>query len=92
MWYVELGRHTDNEGDRLAPKAAADAGRSAGTGWTRPAPCSFSAGAARATQRLEILRHAAGQVDTPITAAKGLRFWVENRWRQWPRRRASERT
>jgi hypothetical protein len=29
----------------------------------------------------EILRHAAGQDDTPITAATGLRSSVENRWR-----------
>ncbi len=40
-----------------------------------------STGAARATQMLEILRHAAGQDDTPITAATGLRSSVENRWR-----------
>jgi hypothetical protein len=30
---------------------------------------------------LEILRHAAGQDDTPITAATGLRSSVEDRWR-----------
>jgi hypothetical protein len=29
----------------------------------------------------EMLRHAAGQDDTPITAATGLRSSVENRWR-----------
>jgi hypothetical protein len=40
-----------------------------------------STGAARATQTPEILRHAAGQGDTPITAAAGLRCSVENRWR-----------
>jgi hypothetical protein len=40
-----------------------------------------STGAARATQMLEILRHAAGQDDTAITAAPGLRSWVEDRWR-----------
>ena len=40
-----------------------------------------SAGAARATQMPGILRHAAGQDDTPITAATGLRSSVENRWR-----------
>ena len=40
-----------------------------------------STGAARATQMLEILRHAAGQDDTPITAATGLRSSVEDRWR-----------
>ena len=41
-----------------------------------------STGAARATQMLEILRHAAGQDDTPITVAAGLRSSVEDRWRQ----------
>src|SRR6516164_4881640 len=40
-----------------------------------------STGAARATQMLEILRHAAGQDDTPVTAAPGLRSSVEDRWR-----------
>ena len=41
-----------------------------------------STGAARATRMLEILRHAAGRDDTPITAATGLRSSVENRWRE----------
>jgi hypothetical protein len=41
-----------------------------------------STGAARATQMLEILRRAAGQDDTPITAATGLRSSVEERWRE----------
>jgi hypothetical protein len=40
-----------------------------------------STGAARATQMLEILRHAAVQDDTPVTAATGLRSSVEDRWR-----------
>ena len=31
---------------------------------------------------LEILRHAAGQDDVPITAAPGLRSSVEDRWRE----------
>jgi hypothetical protein len=41
-----------------------------------------STGAARATQMLDILRHAAGQDDTPITMAPGLRSSVEDRWRE----------
>ena len=31
---------------------------------------------------LEILRHAAGQDDTPITVTAGLRSSVEDRWRE----------
>ena len=77
MRYVELRRHTDNEGDRLTPQGAADA-EMIGRGGLHPPYAAFvSAGAARATQMLEILRHAAGQDDTPITAATGLRSLVE---------------
>ena len=46
------------------------------TGCTRPYAAFVSADAARATQMLEIVRHAAGQDDTPITAATGLRSSV----------------
>ena len=81
MRYVELRRHTDNEGDRLTPQGAADA-EMIGRGGLHPPYAAFvSSGAARATQMLEILRRAAGQDDTPITAATGLRSSVENRWR-----------
>ena len=81
MRYVELRRHTDNEGDRLTPQGAADA-EMIGRDRLHPPYAAFvSTGAARATQMLEILRHAAGQDDTPITAATGLRSSVENRWR-----------
>jgi hypothetical protein len=81
MRYVELRRHTDNEGDRLTPQGAADA-EMIGRGGLHPPYAAFvSTGAARATQMLEILRHAAGQDDTPITASPGLRSSVENRWR-----------
>ena len=41
-----------------------------------------STGAARATQMLEILRHAAGQDDVPVTPATGLRSPAEDRWRE----------
>src|SRR6266404_2448897 len=82
MRYVELRRHTDNEGDRLTPRGAADAEMIGRGGLHRPYAAFVSTGAARATQMLEILRHAAGQDDTPITAATGLRSSAEDRWRQ----------
>ena len=82
MRYAELRRHTDNEGDRLTPQGAADA-EMIGRDRLQPPYAAFvSTGAARATQMLEILRHAAGQDDTPITVAAGLRSSVEDRWRQ----------
>ena len=98
MRYVELRRHTDNEGDHLTPQGVADA-EMIGRDRLHPPYAAFvSTGAARATQMLEILRHVAGQDDTPITAATGLRSSVEYRSR-WsiagatqPRQRASERT
>ena len=82
MRYVELRRHTGNEGDRLTSQGAADA-EMIGRDRLQPPYAAFvSTGAARATQMLEILRHAAGQDDTPITVAAGLRSSVEDRWRQ----------
>ena len=82
MQYVELRRHTGNEGDRLTPQGAADAEMIGRDGVHPPCAAFVSAAAARATPMLEILRHAADQDDTPITAATGLRSSVENRWRQ----------
>jgi hypothetical protein len=82
MRYVELRRHTDNEGDRLTPEGAAAAEMIGSDGLHPPYAAFVSTGAARATQMLEILRHAAGQDDIPITAAAGLRSPVEDRWRQ----------
>ena len=81
MRYVELRRHTDNEGDRLTPQGAADAERIGRGGLHPPYAAFVPAGAARATQMPGILRHAAGQDDTPVTAATGLRSSVEDRWR-----------
>ncbi|HEX9541159.1 MAG TPA: hypothetical protein VGA04_23585 [Streptosporangiaceae bacterium] len=81
MRYVELRRHTDSEGDRLTPRGVAEA-EMIGRDLLHPPYAAFvSTGAARATQMLEILRHAAGQDHTPITAAPGLRSSVEDRWR-----------
>jgi len=80
--YVELRRHTGNDGDRLTPRGVADA-EAIGRDRLHPPYAAFvSTGAARATQMLEILRHAAGQDRTPVTLATGLRSLVEDRWRQ----------
>ena len=82
MRYVELRRHTDNEGDRLTPQGAAEAEVIGRDGLHPPYAAFVSTGAVRATQMLEILRHAAGQDELPITMAAGLRSSVENRWRE----------
>ena len=81
MRYVELRRHTDNEGDRLTPPGAADAEMIGRDRLHPPYAALVSTGAARATQMLDILRHAAGQAGTLITAAAGLRSPAEDRWR-----------
>ncbi len=81
MRYVELHRHTDNDGDELTAQGVADA-EAIGRDHLHPPYAAFiSTGAARATQMATILRHAAGQDDLPITAATGLRSTVEDRWR-----------
>ncbi|MGE5285735.1 MAG: hypothetical protein ACM3ML_00735 [Micromonosporaceae bacterium] len=81
MRYVELRRHTDNDGDRLTRQGAADA-EAIGRNRLHPPYAAFvSSGADRATQMLEILRRAAGQDGTPITTVTGLRSPVEDRWR-----------
>ncbi len=82
MRYVELRRHTDNEGDRLTPQGVADAEVIGRDGLHPPYAAYVSTGAARATQMLEILRHAAGQDEMPISSATGLRSPDEDRWRQ----------
>ena len=80
--YVELRRHTDNDGDRLTPRGMADA-ELIGRDRLHPPYAAFvSTGAARASHMLEILRHAVGQDQTPITVAPGLRSSVEDRWRE----------
>jgi hypothetical protein len=62
MRYVELRRHTDNDGDRLTPLGVAGA-EMIGRDRLHPPYAAFvSTGAARATQMLEILRHAAGHL------------------------------
>jgi phosphohistidine phosphatase SixA len=81
MRYVEMRRHTDNDGDRLTPQGVADAEAIGRDGLHPPYAAFVSTGAARATQMLEILRRAAGQDDVPITEETGLRSSVEDRWR-----------
>ena len=56
MRYVELRRHTDNEGDRLTPQGAADAEMIGRDRLHPPYAALVSTGAARATQMLEIFR------------------------------------
>jgi len=82
MRYVELRRHTDNDGDALTASGVA-AAEAIGRDRLHPPYAAFvTTGAARATSMLEILRHAAGQDDTRITVATGLRSSVEDRWRE----------
>jgi phosphohistidine phosphatase SixA len=80
MRYVELRRHTDNDGDRLTTQGESDAEAIADR--LHPPYAAFvSTGAARCTQMLEILRRAVGQDDVPVTEDPALRSSVEDRWR-----------
>jgi len=81
MRYVELRRHTDNDGDRLSDQGIAEAERIGRDGLHPPYAAFMSTGAQRATQMVMILRHAAEQDDVEITSATGLRSSVEDRWR-----------
>ena len=81
MRYVELRRHTDNDGDELTAQGVADAQAIGHVGLQPPYAAFISSGAARATQMVAILRHAAGQDDSPISEVTGLRSTVEDRWR-----------
>jgi hypothetical protein len=82
MRYVELRRHTDNDGDRLTARGVADAEVIGRDGLHPPYAAFVSTGAERATEMLRILRSAAGQDDIPISEAAGLRSAVEDRWRE----------
>lgn len=81
MRYVELRRHTDNDGDELTAQGVAEAEAIGREGLQPPYAAFVSTGAARATQMVTILRHAAGQDDLPISVVTGLRSSVEDRWR-----------
>lgn len=81
MRYVELFRHTDNDGDSLTPDGVS-AAESIGRDRLRPPYAFFgSTGAHRATHMVEILQRAARQEDVPVTVVPGLRSSVEDRWR-----------
>ena len=81
MRFVELLRHTDNDGDSLTAEGIR-AAEAIGRERLRPPYTLFvSTGASRATQMVEILRRAAGQEDVPVTVVPGLRSSVEDRWR-----------
>ena len=82
MRYVELRRHTDNDGDKLSEQGVADAEAIGRTGLHPPYAAFVSTGAERATEMLGILRRAAGQEDVPISTETGLRSSVEDRWRE----------
>lgn len=81
MRYVELFRHTDNDGDALTPAGVSAAEALGRERLSPPYDAFVSTGAPRTTQMLEILRRAAGQEDLPISAVLGLRSAVEDRWR-----------
>jgi broad specificity phosphatase PhoE len=82
MRYVELRRHTDNDGDHLSEQGVADAASIGQTGLHPPYAMFVSTGAERASEMLSILRRAAGQDEIPITTETGLRSMVEDRWRE----------
>jgi hypothetical protein len=81
MRYVELRRHTDNDGDRLSEVGVADAEAIGRAGLHPPYALFVSTGAERATEMLRILRRAAGQEEAPIITETALRSSVEDRWR-----------
>lgn len=81
MKYVELYRHTDNDGDTLTAEGVAAAERIGRDALHPPYDAFASSGAERATQMLEILRASCGQDDAEIVTAAGLRSSVEDRWR-----------
>ena len=81
MRYIELRRHTDNDGDRLSEKGVADAEAIGRADLHPPYALFVSTGAERATEMLRILRRAAGQEEAPIITETALQSAVEDRWR-----------
>lgn len=82
MRYVELRRHTDNDGDALSPDGIAAAEEIGRTGLHPPYAAFVSTGAARTRQMATILRRACGQDDVGISEVPELRSSVEDRWRE----------
>jgi phosphohistidine phosphatase SixA len=81
MRYVELFRHTDNDGDALTSEGVAAAEAIGRERLTPPYAFFGSTGANRATQMVQILRRAVDQEDVPVTEVPALRSSVEDRWR-----------
>lgn len=82
MRYVELFRHTENDGDSLTGDGIAAAEEIGRERLSPPYAVFGSTGAHRATEMAEILRRAVGQEDVAITEIPGLRSSVEDRWRE----------
>ena len=82
MRYLEIRRHTDNDGDQLTPEGIAAAEEIGRSGLHPPYTLFVSTGAARANQMVAILRTAAGQENVPVREEIGLRSIVEDRWRE----------
>jgi broad specificity phosphatase PhoE len=82
MRYLDIFRHTDNDGDALTPEGVAAAEEVGRTLLQPPYAAFVSTGAARATQMAAILRHAAGQDELPISEQHVLQSAVEDRWRE----------
>ena len=79
MKFIELRRHTDNDGDQLTDEGVTAAERIAGR--LHPRYDMFvSSGAARASQTLQIWRTAVGG-EPPVEEQTGLRSRQEDRWR-----------
>jgi len=81
MRYLELVRHTDNDGDKLTSDGIAAAETIGREQLTPPYALFGSTGASRATEMAEILRRMVGQEDLPVTVFPDLRSSVEDRWR-----------
>jgi broad specificity phosphatase PhoE len=81
MRYLELYRHTDNDGDELTPEGVAAAEELGRRQLSPPYAVFVSTGAHRATRMAEILRAAAGAEDVPVVEVPALRSAVEDRWR-----------
>ena len=79
--YVELRRHTDNDGDVLTAEGV-QAALEVGARLTGPYQVAVSSGAQRATQTLACFLAALGQpVPGGVVVEPGLRSTVEDRWR-----------
>jgi len=81
MRFVELWRHTDNDGDELTAEGIAAAEAIGRERLSPPYTLFGSTGASRATEMVGILRRIVGQEDVPVTMVPGLRSSVEDRWR-----------